>query len=293
MKIAIIGCGDVGRCYATALTSAGHLVTDICDSNVSTETEEYAKSLGAKLHPSLDSWLSEADLVISAVFGGVALDVTKASIPYMKKHSIYADFTTGSPEDLRASARLAESAEVKFVDVAITGAIGLSGPRTPLLCAGTEVSELIDVLASIKAPIKEVGNKAGDAVSLKLLRSIFTKGLEALSVECLMAAEKKGLRKELYEVLSDIDQSPIRDFMEVLVTSHVKHAVRRLKEVQEARVLIESEEIQPLVLDGVEALFKRTANAITEKAFENAVTIENSLEWLFDVQKNVHMASSK
>ncbi|WP_438811351.1 hypothetical protein, partial [Salmonella enterica] len=76
--------------------------------------------------------------------------------------------------------------------------------KTPLLCAGIGAEDIRALLASVGAPIKAVGDRAGDAATLKLLRSIFTKGVEALAVECLVAAEKKDLRHTLYDVLSDV-----------------------------------------------------------------------------------------
>jgi 3-hydroxyisobutyrate dehydrogenase-like beta-hydroxyacid dehydrogenase len=284
MRIAIIGCGDVGRCYATALIEAGHRVTDLCDSRQSAAVILYAKEIGSNLHLEPGDWLTGVDLVISAVFGGVALDVARQSLPHMRRDSIYADFTTASPSDLHIAGQIAPKANVQFIDVAIIGAIGIGGPKTPLLCAGSATDELVEVLKGIGAPIRLVGTNPGDAVALKLLRSVFTKGLEALSVECLMAAEQRGLRQELYEVLSDIDQSPIRNFMETTVTTHVRHAGRRLAEVREARLQLVSEGIQPRALDGVAALFEHTSNSIKNSPIEGETTIENSLKWLFEQQ---------
>ncbi|PLC51466.1 6-phosphogluconate dehydrogenase [Pollutimonas subterranea] len=286
MNVAIVGCGDVGRCYAKALMDAGHQVSELCDSRPSVAIARYAEEISAKVHSEPGDWLAEVDLVISAVFGGVALDVARQSLTYMHKDSIYADFTTGRPADLRAAANMALEANIEFVDVAITGAIGLGGQKTPLLCAGPATARFVELMKAIGAPIRIVGTEPGDAVALKLLRSIFTKGLEALAVECLMAAEHQGLRQSLYEVLSDIDQTPIRNFMEATVTTHVRHAERRLAEVREARLQLESEGIQPRALDGVAALFEHTANAIQNSPIEGEATIENSLRWLLDQQRS-------
>lgn len=284
MQIAIIGCGDVGRCYATAFSEAGHQVTDLCDSQSSAILERYATDVGAQLHSAPGSWLAKADLVVSSVFGGVALDVASQALPHMRKGAIYADFTTGSPDDLRAAGQLAQAANIDFADVAITGAISLGGSRTPLLCAGITADRLVELMRAIGAPIRTVGTHAGDAVALKLLRSVFTKGLEALAVECLMAAEHRGIRNELYEVLSDLDQSPIKDFMETVVITHVRHAGRRFKEVQEARTQLQNEGIRPLAIDGVAMLFQRTSESIAKQPLAAEPTIENSLEWLYEQQ---------
>lgn len=286
MKIAIIGSGDVGRCYAQAFNAAGHSVAHLCDSAPRQSIIEFASDISAQLHSEPGPWLGEADLIVSAVFGGVALGVAEKALPFVRQDAIYADFTTGSANDLFAASQLAAQAGVRFVDVAIVGAISISGAKTPLLCAGSASQDIIKVMSGVGAPIHEVGSQAGDAVSLKLLRSVFTKGMEALAVECLLAAEQRGLRTELYDVLSDLDQIPIRKFMEVSVTTHVRHAGRRLAEVREASQQLTNEGVSPLALAGVEQRFQTTSAAINRSALTAEPTVENSLEWLYKNQQD-------
>src|SRR3546814_16527180 len=79
--------------------------------------------MAEELHAESGAWLAEVDLVISAVFGGVALDVARQSLPSMHKGAIYADFTTASPAALFDAGQLASEAAIQFVDVEIDGAI--------------------------------------------------------------------------------------------------------------------------------------------------------------------------
>ena len=99
------------------------------------------------------------------------------------------------------------------------GAIALLAERTPLLCAGQGADQVIALAASGGAPARAIDGAPGDAVRLKLLRSIMTKGMESLAVECLVAANAMGLRASLYEVLSDIDRTPLTTFMDAFVRS--------------------------------------------------------------------------
>src|SRR3546814_17261804 len=85
--------------------------------------------MAEELHAESGAWLAEVDLVISAVFGGVALDVARQSLPSMHKGAIYADFTTASPAALFDAGQLASEAAIQFVDVAIAGAISLGGSK--------------------------------------------------------------------------------------------------------------------------------------------------------------------
>jgi 3-hydroxyisobutyrate dehydrogenase-like beta-hydroxyacid dehydrogenase len=87
---------------------------------------------------------------------------------------------------------LFEQHGMAFVDVAITGAVQLHGAKTPLLCTGEKAGEVAELFTRLGTPIQVVGRRPGDAAALKLLRSIFTKGLKALSIECLPFQQLTG-----------------------------------------------------------------------------------------------------
>lgn len=279
MNIALIGCGEVGRCYASALLAAGQRVVRLYDVNTD-NAASLSRDLNVSVEPGLGDWLSQADVVISAVFGGVALQVATNVMGWMRPGAIYADFTTAAPDDLREAARLSRQHDVDLVDVAVMGAIGMTGAKTALLCAGSAADSVAALMHTVGAKTTIAGSEPGDAVSLKLLRSIFTKGIEALAIESMVAAEHKGLRNEFYDVLSDMDDAPISHFINSCVTSHVKHAGRRLKEVQEAQQQLRNDGFNPLSLQGVEGVFQRSAQALEQQPFEADPTLDNALKRL-------------
>jgi 3-hydroxyisobutyrate dehydrogenase-like beta-hydroxyacid dehydrogenase len=292
MKIAILGCGEVGHCYAQAWTAAGHKVIAVCDLRQDAEMQARARSHGADLHAAPGPWLADADVVVSAVFGRAALEVATAALPYLNAKALYADFTTASAHDMRAAAEVAAGHDIPFADVAIMGAIVLLGAQTSLLCAGTGAEAAAKFLSESGAPARAIAGQAGDAVRLKLLRSIMTKGMESLTVECLVAAESMGLRDAVYEVLSDIDRTPLTSFMDSFLRSHVLHAPRRLAEVRESRDQLDDAGLEPLVLNGVESLFARTAKGIEAaqaanggKPLELPDNVEARLAWLTTLAK--------
>jgi len=284
MKIALIGCGEVGHCYAQAWLAGGHELAGVCDLRQDPDMQARVRGYGSTLHAEPGPWLGQADLVVSAVFGRAALEVARQALPHMRQDAAYADLTTASAADMRAAAQAAARHGVPFTDVAIMGAIVLLGARTPLLCAGSGAVDVAAFARGCGAPAQAIEGEAGDAVRLKLLRSILTKGMESLAVECLVAAERMGLRDSLYEVLADIDRTPLTAFMDSFVRSHVLHAPRRLAEVREARDQLVEAGLQPLVLDGVERLFARTTQGIEAAraagAFDVPDTVPARLAWL-------------
>jgi 3-hydroxyisobutyrate dehydrogenase-like beta-hydroxyacid dehydrogenase len=162
------------------------------------------------------------------------------------------------------------------------GAIAASKERTPLLACGEGAQEFQSIVQKMGAPIQVMqGATAGDAISLKMLRSVFTKGIEALCVELLIAAEKRGVRKQLYSVLSDIDKSGLRSFMEILVRTHVIHAKRRAHEVAEVERQLALAGVPSLVLPGVQSRFLATVSSLEKRPLPAPEpTLDEALRWL-------------
>lgn len=282
MQTIIIGGGVVGQCYAQALATQGHQIIGFADLHPSEALRTLAGALGASIHPAPGAWATGAELAVSAVFGTVALDVARQSLTYLPPGALYVDMTTADPDDMRAAQQLALASGHRFVDVAITGAVNLSGAKTPLLCSGSAAPEVAALLAACGATIRPVGVRPGDAASLKLLRSIFTKGMEALAVECLVTAEQRGLRAELHMVLSDIDEGSLRETMESMVRTHIPHAGRRRNEVVEAQRQMRLSGVEPFVLPAVQSLFERTIQGQATHPYDGSNTVD-ALAWLATV----------
>ncbi len=228
-RIAIIGLGEVGRCYAQPLLEAGFELM-LCESRPSPAATELATRWNLHLHDKPGAWLASANWILSCVTGAQALQVVEQVLASVQTGSGLADLTTASPEVKRQAALLAKARSVRYVDTAIMGAISLNWVRTPLLAAGEGADEFKRCMEQAGGRVKLIeGGSAGDAISLKILRSVFTKGMEALCVELLVSAEKQGVREKLYDQLGDIDQTPLRDFIDMLVRTHVVRAGRRAR----------------------------------------------------------------
>ena len=283
MHIAIIGLGEVGRCYARALHAAGHSLS-LCAPRPTPAMLEMASSWSLPLHRQAGDWLGSADWVISCVTGASALQALAQCLPFTAAGAVICDMTTASPDVKRQAAAMAAQRSVAYVDVAIMGAVSLKLEKTPLLAAGPEAQAFAALLAPAGGRVRVIeGGAAGDAIALKILRSVLTKGLEALSVELLMAAEQQGVRNKLYEQLSDINETPLRAFIDMLVRTHVVHARRRAHEVHDAAAELASHGLPSLVLPGVEQRFGLTAQALAQHPITAPdPSVEQALQWLLE-----------
>ncbi|MFA4949115.1 MAG: DUF1932 domain-containing protein, partial [Candidatus Krumholzibacteriia bacterium] len=82
--------------------------------------------------------------------------------------------------------------------------------------------------------ISFINENAGSSSALKMLRSIFMKGLTALLLETLTAGRKAGVDKEIMDSISGtINSRPLADTATMLITRTAIAAERRVAEMGE------------------------------------------------------------
>jgi len=281
MRIAIIGCGEVGGAYARALRGRATLL--LCDIVSDGRPGALSRELGLPLNSAPGDWLRSCDFAIAAVPGRESAVAAASALPFLSQGSIYVDVSTGAPDSLRQSSKDFEALGRAFADTAIMGAIALTGGKTPVLIAGAEAKRASEVFALMGAPVNILEDGIpGDAVSLKLLRSVVVKGLECVAIESLTAAEHLGVRDKLFNILGDLDTSPIADMMSALVTTHILHAERRMHEMEESAAQLRALGFDAAVTGALEARYKATLDGrknITppDDAHES---LDKALEWL-------------
>ncbi|MEN0137763.1 MAG: NAD(P)-binding domain-containing protein, partial [Rhodococcus sp. (in: high G+C Gram-positive bacteria)] len=263
MKLAIIGCGEVGRLYARAATEAFEVV--LCDAFPSPAARELVVELGLTLHEQIGEWLDGVDRVWSCVTGDVAASVAESAGEYLSAGALFVDLSTATPADKLHSSELLHAAGVEYADAVIMGAIGMTGLGTSLLVSGVAAQAAVTDFGAIGAPARALDNaRPGDAAALKLLRTVLTKGIEALAVEALVSAEKQGVREELYRVLGDIDTQGFTAFLDAVVRSHLLHAERRSHEVDRAVAQLDQAHLPSSVLAGTRSLYERTVRSLAD-----------------------------
>ena len=81
-----------------------------------------------------------------------------------------------------------------FADVALVGVVPNTGLPTPALASGDGAERFAEIFRPLGMPVEVVGSRPGDAAGLKLLRSVFMKGLAAAAIETLEAAGRLAQR---------------------------------------------------------------------------------------------------
>ncbi|MHA7127877.1 NAD(P)-binding domain-containing protein [Janibacter indicus] len=257
MRIAIVGCGEVGTTYARALLETGGHDLVLVDPAPRAALADLVAEHDLTVHAGPGPWFNDVDAAWLCVAGDIAHEVLADARGSLPEGVQVLDLTTASPDDKRRSAALLAGGT--YVDVVIMGAIAMGGAATPLLAAGPDAATATAELAAIGAPVRVLPEAGpGDAAALKLLRSILTKGIEALGVDCLAAAEALGVREQLPVVLADIDSGGLTPFVEAVVGTHPLHAERRRHEVHRAGQQLAALGRPSALVDAVEARFAAT-----------------------------------
>ncbi len=127
----------------------------------------------------------------------------------------------------------------------------LRGLATPALASGPGARAFAEALGPLGMPVEVVSEQTGDAATLKLVRSVFMKGLAAAAIESRDAAEAAGCAEWLEGQIAAVIGRPLLDR---LLEGSRRHAARRVDELEAARQLLVELGIEPRVVDASAAL---------------------------------------
>ncbi|MFP3902460.1 MAG: DUF1932 domain-containing protein, partial [Acidimicrobiia bacterium] len=134
-----------------------------------------------------------------------------------------------------------------------------TGLRAPALASGPAAGDLVALLAPLGMPVEHAGGEPGRAATRKLLRSVVAKGLAALVIESLLAAEAAGLADETWENVTGLLASADEALVRRLVAGTGVHAPRRVDEMEAAAELLADLGVEPTMTWATLAQLRRIA----------------------------------
>jgi 3-hydroxyisobutyrate dehydrogenase len=224
--------------------------------------------------------LSDADLVICAVQGEHALEAAAAAAPLLKKGAHYLDLCTVTGRMAEEDRAAIEAAGGRYVDVAVMGGFFKSGIKAKMLVAGPDAEAAVAWMNASGFDAKYLGPRSGSASSVKMVRSVVMKGLEALGVEALVTADRQGILEEVLDCFSDVDLVDFRDHLASLVQTHVVHARRRWEEMGLVARTLEETGVEPLMTRITERSLRRSVEAGIAPADGKVPKLDEALKLL-------------
>jgi 3-hydroxyisobutyrate dehydrogenase-like beta-hydroxyacid dehydrogenase len=211
-SIAFLGFGEAARAFLEgwrtepgfkARVCAFDIKTDSADPKVRTSKRaDYAamQALGAS---SAVEAVTGAEAVFSVVTADQAHEAAVAALPGLAKGALFFDCDSCAPQTKSHTAHDVEAAGGRYVDVAVMAPVHPRLHQTPLLISGPHVDAAASALAALGMSAKIHDGPVGAASSVKMIRSIMMKGLEALVCECVLAGRKAGVIETVLDSLDD------------------------------------------------------------------------------------------
>ena len=241
--VGLIGFGEAGSTFALAGGWAG--AARVFDRKTDDPAMRDAMlaaydKAGVSGQARLAAALTSVPLVVSLVTADQALAVAEQAAGLIAPGTLYCDMNSVAPQTKQAAARAIEAAGGHYVDVAVMAPVDPARLAVPLLLSGGRAETAGAPLAALGfTNLRVVGDRVGRASAIKMIRSVMVKGIEALTAECVLAADAAGV---LDEVLASLDASekakPWAERADYHLDRMLLHGVRRAAEMEEvARTL--------------------------------------------------------
>lgn len=148
--------------------------------------------------------MERADVIFSVVTADAAHDVALEAASHIKPGALFLDCNSCAPQTKVRSASAVDAAGARYIDVAVMAPVQPARNRTPLLLSGELADSALAVLERLDMNAGIEAGPVGKSSSVKMVRSIMVKGMEALFAECFLAARLAGVDEQ---VLASLEAS--------------------------------------------------------------------------------------
>jgi len=261
LRVAFVGFGEVASAFGAAIAARGLEVRAF-------DVRARPPLAGVRLLP-LAQALRDASVVLSTVTTSVAPEAARQCAPHLGEGQLYVDLNATGPEAKLEIERLVSPTGAAFVEGAILGAVGVSGANTEILLGGPHAKDAERLLADqLGLNARFYSETVGRASTFKMLRSVFSKGLEALLIEFLVAGERAGIREDLWREVTELTaRHPFAHSASNWVRTHATAHARRRVEMQQVAGVLRGLGLEPVMTAATEKFFERSARLGLDEKF--------------------------
>jgi len=238
-SIAFIGFGEAASTFLEAWCNDVPVSVRAYDVKSDTSGREqqaadYAKA-GVLGCDTVDEAVNNASVVFSLVTADQALTAAESAVEHIEAGALYLDCNSCASSSKQAADKLVTAAGGCYVDVAIMAPVNTDLTKVPVLLSGPHAEVAERILQDLGMYVEVISGGVGAAATVKMLRSIMVKGMEALVLECVLSARKAGVDAAVLGSLDASDHSfGWYDKASYMLERSMKHGVRRAAEMREA-----------------------------------------------------------
>ena len=246
-----IGFGEAGQAIASGLREAG--VERIAAWDILFPTAEgeallrAGAAIGVRCTASAAEAVRAADLVVSAVTAASSVEAAQSVKAQLAGKPFFLDINSVSPARKQETAKLLGEA-ARYVDIGVIAPIHPARHQTPMLLAGADAAAVAPQLTALGMRVSIAGAEIGAAAAIKMVRSVMLKGIEALTLECFLAAARAGVVDEV--AVSMKNNYPDLDWSKVIpynLERMARHGERRAAEMEEVAETLRELGVEPLM----------------------------------------------
>jgi 3-hydroxyisobutyrate dehydrogenase-like beta-hydroxyacid dehydrogenase len=257
-RLCFIGFGEAGQAIAAGLRDTGLETIAAWDilfpAPEGAALRQAGDRIGARLAASAADAVRGSDIVISAVTAASSLEAARSIEPHLSGNPYFLDINSVSPGRKQQAEKLLAT-KARYVDVAILAPIYPARHQTPLLLAGPHAQTVMPLLIDeLEMRGAIAGDEVGAAAALKMIRSVMIKGIEALTLECFLAAKRAGIVDEVAASLKN--NYPMLDWAKVIeynLERMASHGIRRADEMDQVAETLRELGLDPLMATATSA----------------------------------------
>ncbi len=251
VAICFIGFGEAGQAIASGLRESGVEMISAWDVLFPAREGEKLRlageAIGVRCASSAADAVYGADAIVSAVTAASSLEAAQSVKPHLAGSPFFLDINSVSPCRKQETAKFL-GAVARYVDVAVLAPIHPARHRTPMLIAGPHAHAVAPVLGALDMRASIAGAEIGAAAAIKMVRSVMIKGIEALTLECFLAASRAGVVDEVATSMKN--NYPGLDWAKVVpynLERMASHGERRAAEMEESADTLRELGVEPLM----------------------------------------------
>jgi 3-hydroxyisobutyrate dehydrogenase-like beta-hydroxyacid dehydrogenase len=238
LRVAFVGFGEAGQAFAAdnvapAVFTAFDCKTD--DTATRQSKQGDYEAAGVVGHDRLADALREVRGALSLVTADKAVEAAQSAAALLPAGAMWLDMNSVAPESKLAAAELINARGGRYVDVAIMAPVHPARRAVPLLISGPDSDEAAALLRAIGfTQVRPIGGEVGSAAAIKMIRSVMIKGVEALTAECFLAAQRASVVEEVAASLdASASQAGWLKRADYNLERIMVHGVRRAAELDE------------------------------------------------------------
>lgn len=251
MKIGFIGFGEAA--FHISLGLLGEGVSGIAaydamaaDPVMGTLVHARAEQAQVVLRETAAAVAQEAEILFASVPSSYTLDVCRSVAGFLRPGQLYVDVSASTPMVKGQVWELVKDTGVLFVDAAMLGSLPQDQHKVPITASGSGAQRFQTLMSPLHMDITTAGERPGDASAIKLVRSIYMKGIASLMVEMLQGAVAYGVADEVVSsIATSMDGIPFQRHLDRLVTGSALHCKRRAAELKGSVSMLKEAGLDP------------------------------------------------